>query len=418
MRANDHVDVLYIDLDSYFASVEQQDDPRLHRMPVAVVPSADISSTATCIAASYEAKALGIRTGTRVGEARERCPDIALRPARHDRYVEVHGAVKSALERVLPVEKVWSIDEFACLLKGSQRRLPEAVALARAARYGIHREAGARLGVSIGLAANTLLAKIAAEMNKPDGLQWIAPGQERERLAPLPLLALPGINRRMEARLRAAGVADVTALFALPYRHARMIWGGVQGERFLRALHGETIPDPEARRRMIGHSQILVPAARAPEEARAVARRLLVKAAARLRRLDRFATRMTLSVRYPGDGRVRRETGFTAMQDTLSLLRILSRLWSDLPEAGRLRSVAIMLHGLVSRHEHTPDLFGSHPGQGNTASLAALSILVDGLNRRYGRDVLTYGPRPAHLAPYTGAKIAFGRVPEGIEFNE
>lgn len=412
------VESLYLDLNSYFASVEQHDNEALLGWPVAVVPSREISPTATCIAASYEAKALGVKTGTKVGDARTLCPSIEFRSARHDRYVELHHAIKAAVEHILPIEKTCSIDEFACRLTGQQRKLEMALDLARSIKKRISSDVGPSLRCSIGLGPNTLLAKIAGELEKPDGLQWIMPGEQWTKLAPLDLCALPGINRRMERRLREAGVDTVPALLDLAPRHARMIWGGVQGERFLRALWGESIPDLVTKRRMIGHSQVLAPRNRVHTEARIVARRLLVKAASRLRRSGYFASRLTFGAKRIGGGRFRRETSFAATQDTILLLKALETGWRDLQPAERLLTVSVALHGLVAREAHIPDLFEDREAPGVATRRETLFRIVDELNQRYGRDTLTFGEAPKQLAPYTGAKIAFNRVPEEIEFRE
>ena len=110
---------LYVDMNSYFASVEQQSRPELRGRPVAVVP-VETDST-SCIAASYEAKAFGVRTGTNVGEARRMCPGLVLVKGRPDLYVRTHHAVIEAIDRVLPVAGVHSIDEFSCRLLGAER---------------------------------------------------------------------------------------------------------------------------------------------------------------------------------------------------------------------------------------------------------------------------------------------------------
>ena len=104
---------LFVDFNSYFASVEQQDDPRLRGRPVGVVPV--MAETTCCIAASYAAKAYGVKTGTPVWEARQRCPDIVLLQARPARYVEVHHALMAAIEDCIPHGKAESIDEVPCL---------------------------------------------------------------------------------------------------------------------------------------------------------------------------------------------------------------------------------------------------------------------------------------------------------------
>src|SRR6476620_6804545 len=120
---------LFLDLNSYFASVEQQLRPELRGHPVAVVP-VDTDSTC-CIAASYEAKALGIKTGTNVGEAKRRCADLKIVEARPDVYVRMHHQVVAAVESCVPVEKVYSIDEMLCKLSGSQCEPAKALELAR-----------------------------------------------------------------------------------------------------------------------------------------------------------------------------------------------------------------------------------------------------------------------------------------------
>eukprot|EP01042_Synura_sphagnicola_P019476 gene19476-24654_t len=124
---------LYLDMNSYFASCEQQDDPRLRGRPVIVVP---VMSDYTCaIAASAEAKALGIKTGTGVKEAKEICPGLCVVEARPDRYVALHNRILEQVDMVIPIEKVCSIDEVACRLMGPQRL----EAPARALGYRIQR---------------------------------------------------------------------------------------------------------------------------------------------------------------------------------------------------------------------------------------------------------------------------------------
>ncbi|MGQ0675409.1 MAG: DNA polymerase Y family protein [Rhodospirillales bacterium] len=159
---------LYLDLNSYFASVEQQLDPSIRGRPVAVVP---VMSESTCaIAASYEAKAFGIKTGTKIYEAKRRCPDLILRPARHDLYVKFHRKTCEEIDRHIPIAKVCSIDEVACSLIGSERVRANAVDLAQRIKQGIRERVGDYIGCSIGIAPTRFLAKVASDMEKPDGL--------------------------------------------------------------------------------------------------------------------------------------------------------------------------------------------------------------------------------------------------------
>src|SRR5579872_3543920 len=124
----DQADWLFLDLNAYFASVEQQERPELRGIPVGVVPV--MTDTTVLIAASYEAKAFGVKTGTGVAEAKVLCPKIRLVEARHAEYVLYHHAVVAAVDSCIPVEAVSSIDEMVCRLTGSQREIPAAVALA------------------------------------------------------------------------------------------------------------------------------------------------------------------------------------------------------------------------------------------------------------------------------------------------
>ena len=113
MRLPDQLERLYMDFDSFFASVEQQDDPALRGRPVGVIPL-DTDGT-SLIAASKEAKAAGATRGVSVREARQLCPGIALRTARHDRYVMVHNAILASVGAILPIRKVWSVDELSLI---------------------------------------------------------------------------------------------------------------------------------------------------------------------------------------------------------------------------------------------------------------------------------------------------------------
>jgi DNA polymerase-4 len=148
---------LFVDLNSYFASVEQDARPELRGCPIAVVPM--MADTTVCIAASYEAKAHGVRTGTTVGDAKRMCPGLVLVEARHELYVEYHHRIVEAVESCLPVTAVLSIDEMACRLMGRERPLLAAMDLGRQVKARIRERVGPMLRSSVGLATNRYLAK-------------------------------------------------------------------------------------------------------------------------------------------------------------------------------------------------------------------------------------------------------------------
>ena len=145
---NKELDWLFLDMNAYFASVEQEMRPELRGKPTAVVPvNAD---TTCCIAASYEAKAYGVKTGTRVGDAKKLCPGINLVEARPVRYVQYHHSIIEAVNSVIPVDTILSIDEMCCRLTGSQRNLEKALKLAEDVKRAINEKAGESLKCSVG----------------------------------------------------------------------------------------------------------------------------------------------------------------------------------------------------------------------------------------------------------------------------
>ncbi|HTH68722.1 MAG TPA: hypothetical protein VL545_10725, partial [Rhodanobacter sp.] len=290
---------LFVDFNSYFASVEQHEDPSLRGRPVGVAPVA--AETTSLIAASYEAKAFGVGTGTMVREARRLCPGIQIRVARPERYVAWHHRLMEAIDHAIPVGRVGSIDEVACELVGRQRRREVAEQIAQQVKDEIALAApGGAIRCSIGIAPNDFLAKTASDMKKPDGLTVIELADLPHALHGLALRDLCGIGSSMEARLHEAGittVAQLTAASKLVLRHA---WGGIEGERMWGLLRGAWLPTAPTERGSIGHSHVLGPELRTPAGARAVLKKLLVKAAMRMRREEMLSGAMAVRIRFIG----------------------------------------------------------------------------------------------------------------------
>jgi len=269
---------LFIDFNSYFASVEQHEDPSLRGRPVGVVP---VDADTTClIAASYEAKAFGVGTGTLVREARRLCPGIEIRLARPERYVGWHNTLIEAIDRAIPIARIGSIDEMACELVGRQRDRGVAEQVAAQVKREIARVApGGAIRCSIGIAPNDFLAKTASDMRKPDGLTVIEQADLPHVLHKLALRDLCGIGPSMEQRLIASGITTVRQLTEAPRHLLRHAWGSIEGERMWDLLRGKWLPVAETARSSLGHSHVLGPELRHPAGARAVLTKLLVKAA-------------------------------------------------------------------------------------------------------------------------------------------
>jgi len=408
---------LYLDMNSYFASCEQQDDPRLRGRPVIVVP---VMSDHTCaIAASHEAKARGVKTGTRVAEAKDRIPGLIIREARPDRYVELHDRILVEVDRVMPVDRVCSIDEVACRLTGAQRHDAAARALGHRIQRRILEHVGECLTASIGIAPSRLLAKTAADMEKPLGLTVLRADRLPGDLLNLKLDDFAGIGGSMLKRLHAANIESVRQLWETSPSRLRQIWGGVMGENFWYSLHGVDPPDIETKRSSISHSHVLPAELRPLLHARSVARRLTAKCGSRLRRMGYKCTGLFLSLRGVGSGRAGAEARFELTSDSFVLLRALEEAWIECAARlgnGRAQKVSVTCLGLRPT-DVPPDLFGWTPDAQENARHMKLLGAMDRLNQKFGKDAVTIGPR-TKLHSFVGAKIAFNRIPEKQEFWE
>jgi DNA polymerase-4 len=398
---------LFLDFNAYFASCEQHLRPELRGRALGIV--AVLAETGCCIAASYEAKVRGVKTGALVRDARKLCPDILFVEARPREYVRLHEALLEVVERQMHVEAVHSIDEVSCRLTGRWREPAAARALALQIKEAIRREVGPCLRCSIGVAPNLFLAKTASDLQKPDGLVVLEPKDLPGALHGLELRDLCGIGRHMEERLRRAGIATVAELTAADHRRLRAIWGGVEGERFWAKLRGADFALEPSRKTHVGHSHVLGPAWRTEPRARAVLHRLLQKAAMRLRALEFFAGELTVSVDYLGAESWRAGARFEPTQDTVELAQLLDGLWarrSALPPGARPFWVGVVLTGLEHARDHTPSLFATAPGR-----RAQLLRVTDALNRRYGCGAIYWAA--AHEARTSAPmRIAFNRIPD------
>ena len=410
---------LYLDLNSYFASVEQQLDPAIRGRPVVVAPVHSDSTSA--IAASYEAKAFGIRTGTKIYEAKAKCRDLVIVPGRHDEYVKFHHKIIAEVERHVPVTAICSIDEVACRLLDNENSVAAITALAARIKAGIRVNVGECLTSSIGAAPNRLLAKIAADMMKPDGLTILEAHDIHRRLSMLKTSDIPGVGRNMERRLASHGVVDMARLLALDVQEARRVWGSVWGERMHWLLQGHDLAERETQRHSIGHSSVLSPERRHPDRARLVTRRLLAKAATRLRRMESRAGQLTLSVK--GEDRTKWSHGVRLphVMDSFTLLAALDRLWTRMLAefaSRRFLQVAVTLSELTEAQAVQLGLFDAGIDARVEARRLALSNAMDKMNARFGRDAVTVGHDARGAVRSSGPKIAFTRIPELAEFHE
>lgn len=394
---------LFLDLNSYFASVEQQLDPSLRGRPIAVAPVH--AATGSCIAASYQAKARGVKTGTKIVDALAMCPDLVLVKPRHRVYVEFHHRIIDAVERCAPVDGVHSIDEMSIRLSRDERTPEAAIALAKRIKHAIMSRVGECLTSSIGIAPNRVLAKVASDMVKPDGLVMFQKHELPDCLRPLSLRDLPGIGPKMEARLGRMGVRTMSDLLALDKDAMQRAWGSVVGGRWWHALRGEELAEAATHRRSIGHQHVLGPQRRTPEKAWEVAARLLQKAAARARSLDYHATKLSLAIKTVDGRKWDATTPFRGGTcDSLAMQRALAQMWEKRP-AGVPLLVSVTLHDLLNASSTTLPLFAEEQNR------EELSRAVDELNARYGKVAVYLGSVHEALDAASGG-IAFNSIPD------
>jgi DNA polymerase-4 len=400
---------LAIDFDSFFASVEQQERPELRGRPVGVVPV--LAETTGCIAISIEAKRMGLKRNARVAEARRLCPGIAIVESRPDVYIDYHRRLKAIIESCVPIKKVQSIDEVECELTKDFAHAPErALALARQIKAKLAREAGEWVRCSIGIGPNWFLAKVASDMEKPNGLVLLDDADIPGKLLHLKLSDFCGIGENMEQRLHAAGIDTAAKLYATSSAQLRAIWGSVEGARFHSWMNGGLQEREATQHNTIGHGHVLPPQGRNDETAIAVLHRLLQKAAMRLRHTGHYAGSLSLSVRYRDDTRWGDDRRFNETQDTLHFTHVLNELWAGRPRDLRGRApqqIGIVLGHLLESGAHTGDLFDQQTEVTRTRLLTA----VDELNKTFGKNSVYFGG--AHGATdYAPMRIAFTRIPE------
>ena len=437
VRRPTEIERLYLDLDGFFASVEQQVHPHLRGKPVGVVPFA--GATHTCvIACSREAKLRGVNNVMKIEEARERCPDIILVPQSPDLYRRAHNALISEITAVIPVDAVKSIDELTCRVSPSERGDPRALGLQIKKR--IADNIGPFIACSIGFAANRQLAKMACKAGKPNGNMVWHPNDMPGPLLKLPLRDVPGIGKRMEKNLIRAGITTTAKLLATQPKHMRKLWGNVTGERLWYALHGYDVQTPPSRRGMYGHGRVLPPDHRTIEHAKAASRLLLVKAVRRMRRDGWNAGRASLRLELLGhsasdrvvtpvfDGlrtRVNALGGsrhgsawLPAVHDDQAVLSALESMWTQLrgklPHRARILRLGVTLFELTRASERQFDILIDDDR--TRRKWEDTTAAIDKLNRKHGRTLVSIGPWTPPPGGYAGGKISYTRIPRAEDF--
>jgi DNA polymerase IV len=291
--------ILHADLDAFFASVEQRDDPRLRGRPVIV-------GGGVVLAASYEAKAHGVRTAMGGAQARRLCPQVIVVPPRMSAYAEASKAVFRVFEDTTPLVEGLSIDEAFLDVRGLERISGTPTEIAVRLRSDVLERVG--LPITVGVARTKFLAKVASGVAKPDGLLVVAPDRELAFLHPLPVERLWGVGPVTAGKLRARGITTVGEVARLAEASLVSMLGRASG-RHLHALAHNRDPRPvhvRRRRRSIGSQRALGRSPKSPDVIDAAVVALVDRVTRRMRTAGRVGRTVVLRLRFDDFSRATR----------------------------------------------------------------------------------------------------------------
>jgi DNA polymerase-4 len=394
-----HPTILHLDLDAFFAAVEQRDKPSLRGKPVVV---GGVGGRGVVATASYEARAYGVRSAMSTAEARSRCPHAAFLSGRFHAYRATSAAVMTTLRALSPLVEPLSLDEaFVDLAAGGHEELtaPEAAAIAERLKDEVREVTGGLCG-SVGVGTSKLVAKIASDLDKPDGLVVVAPGTERDLLRPMQVTVIPGVGPATAERLRRVGVHTVAELELLSPEELVRVVGQAHGRSLYRLARAD---DDRA---VVAERETKSVSIEDTYDTDLVDRRLLEgllerqagKVTERLRKARLSGRTVTVKVRLHDFSTHTRSTTLPAPTDDQRVVARLARaLLAEVDTTGGVRLLGVGVSGLADWIQE--DLFGDR--EADTARTTEDSLgdrLVEQVSRvrmwAPGSDVVhaTLGP--------------------------
>jgi len=340
--------VAHLDLDAFFAAVEELENPELKRVPLIV--GGDPHGRGVVATANYVARGFGIHSAMSCAEALRRCPHATFVPPRHTLYRDYSREVWSTVREIVPTVEQAGIDEGYLDLGEISETFDDARAVAEAVRAVVR--ARTRLSCSLGVASSKVVAKIASDRRKPGGLTAVRPGREASFLAPFPIRLLPGVGPRAEERLVRAGVETIGALAALSDDELRTVFRGVVGTQLRDRARGID-PRPlevSTERISISNEETFARDIGDPEQLHDELRRMATNLADHLRKRGQVARTVTTKLRYPDFAIRTRSTSLPVGTDSAERIgelacSLLDRALKDRP--GPLRLVGVGVSGLA-----------------------------------------------------------------------
>lgn len=387
--------ILHADMDAFYASVEQRDDPALRGKPVIV---GGLGPRGVVSTASYEARVFGVHSAMPTAEARRRCPDGAYVTPRMEHYVAESTKVRAVFDRYTPLVEPLSLDEAFLDVTDSQALFGDGTTIAARIQAEVH-EATA-LSISVGVASCKFVAKVASDLRKPAGLVVVAPGAEPSFLAPLPLKRLWGAGRVTQQRLEALGLRTIGEVAACPRTLLVGAVGANAADHFLALARGddprEVIPDRDPL--SIGRETTFDTDLGDDAAIDRVLVSLCESVGKRLRAEARRARVVRVKLRFPPfETHSRQARVPSALDDDMALVRVARALLAKGRRPGRpLRLLGVTGAELEESkaRPHQLELFGggedSRPDE-DPERVRRLTRAVDVLRERFGDDVIRRG---------------------------
>ncbi len=377
---------MHIDLNSCFATCSQQANPLLRGKPIVV--AAYITPNGCVLAPSIEAKRLGIKTGMRVKEAKLLCRDVIVIDSEPELYRDVHMKFKKIFmdysDNVVPK----SIDEAIIDFRGMERLTLDYVLIAKEIKQRMRNEIGEWISCSIGIAPNRFLAKLAASLHKPDGLDVITHNNIDKIYSAVSLLDLCGINVRYQARLNAYGIYNpMDFLNAKCEILEKMVFKSIVGRQWYERIRGYEVDDVEWKERSIGQQYALRKYTNDPKDVCPMIMKLCEKMGRRLRSRGYIAHGIHLALLY-SDGTHWHRARLTGdeMYTTMELYRNALIIFNQQPQSKPITSLAVNCYDLESSSTAQMTLFDTDPTKARKAADA-----MDEINDRFGEFVITPG---------------------------
>ncbi len=375
--------ILHIDMDAFFASVEQRDNPDLRNKPVAVVGA---NTRTVVVTSSYQARAMGVKTGMNKFQAKNACPQIIFVEAHHEKYTAICSEIVKILYRFSPQVEVYSIDESFLDITGVGHLFGTPLEIGKKIKTAILKEFN--LTCSIGIGPNKLIAKLASKQNKPDGLFWIKNDQVSEALKDLPVEELCGIGKSTKEALNSLGIYTCSELAAADARILKKRFG-ILGQTLINMAKGgdDSIVMPfgyQEEAKSIGHSMTLEHDITDLDDILKHVLQLSDMVSIRMRREKLSGNIVTIVVRYNDFHTFTRQKKIQDHTDDaqkiyLTLAGIIRRIKLEKP----VRLLGVSVSGLEKKQKELY-LFEQDSKREN------INKALDAVNNKFGEDALTF----------------------------